>query len=65
MTSLMFLRYRQTPNTPNRVKAHAVGREHQLLPLCVVFFLNFGEFQEQECKLTLFVYMSFICFICS
>jgi len=36
ITSLTFLRYRQTPNYPKRVKAHAERREPSTLLLIVI-----------------------------
>ena len=51
ITSLTFLRYRQTPNYPKRVKAHAIRREPSTLLLIVI--LQIGDFQEQESKRTL------------
>ena len=60
----MFLRYRQTPNTLKRVKAHAVGREHQLLLLCVLFeFWRISRTRMQANAFYLYVFCLFYSFI--
>ena len=47
---LRYLRYRQTPVLLKRVRAHALGREPSTL---LLIDSNFGEFGEQELKLSL------------
>ena len=51
ITSLTFLRYRQTPCVLKRVKAHAIRREPSTLLLYAS--VNFADFQKQESKRTL------------
>ena len=51
LTSLTFLRYRQTPCVLKRVKAHAEQREPSTLVLYAS--VNFADFQKQELKRTL------------
>ena len=60
----MFLRYRQTPLPLKRVKAHAVGREHQLLLLCVLFeFWRISRTRMQANAFYLYVFCLFYSFI--
>ena len=59
---LRLLRYRQTPNYPKRVKAHAERREPSTLLLIV--FLKFGEFQKTRIKADASQYVYYvICYV--
>ena len=62
ITSLTFLRYRQTPNYPKRVKAHAIRREPSTLLLIVI--LQIGDFQETRIKADASQYVyNVICYV--
>ena len=57
-TSSTFPRYRQTPNTLIRVKAHAIGVSiRAFTPVC---FFHFGEFRKQDSNGRFSFYMSFV-----
>ena len=58
---LRFSRYRQTPNVPKRVKAHAIGVS--ILAFTLGLFLILANFEEQESKRTLQLYVCSVVYV--
>ena len=58
---LRILRYRQTPNNPKRVKAHAIRREPSRL-YSWLFSVNFADFQNTRFSGRFNVYVCFLFF---